>query len=198
MKDSEQRFSSRFTFLLSALGVAVGTGNIWRFPRIAASNGGDDGAGSFLIAWIVFLFLWSIPLIIVEYVMGSKSRQGTIGAFAMFLGKPFAFLGGFVGFVSTAIAFYYSVVVGWNIYYFLVTSFTELPNSSAASLSLWNNFQSSYYPVLFHAIAMTVGGFAIYKGVSSIEKVNRILHFLARKSDCLSISQKRMSTTFQS
>ena len=175
MKDSGQRFSSRFTFLLSALGVAVGTGNIWRFPRIAASNGGDDGAGSFLIAWIVFLFLWSIPLIIVEYVMGSKSRQGTIGAFAMFLGKPFAFLGGFVGFVSTAIAFYYSVVVGWNIYYFLVTSFTELPGSSAASLSLWNNFQSSYYPVLFHAIAMTVGGFAIYKGVSSIEKVNRIL-----------------------
>ena len=93
----------------------------------------------------------------------------------MFLGKPFAFLGGFVGFVSTAIAFYYSVVVGWNIYYFLVTSFTELPNSSVASLSLWNNFQSSYYPVLFHAIAMTVGGFAIYKGVTSIEKVNRIL-----------------------
>ena len=46
--------------------------------------------------------------------MGSKSRQGTIGAFAMFLGRPFAFLGGFVGFVSTAIAFYYSVVVGWN------------------------------------------------------------------------------------
>ena len=52
MKDSGQRFSSRFTFLLSALGVAVGTGNIWRFPRIAASNGGEDGAGSFLIAWI--------------------------------------------------------------------------------------------------------------------------------------------------
>ena len=175
MKDSGQRFSSRFTFLLSALGVAVGTGNIWRFPRIAASNGGDDGAGSFLIAWIVFLFLWSIPLIIVEYVMGSKSRQGTIGAFAMFLGKPFAFLGGFVGFVSTAIAFYYSVVVGWNIYYFLVTLLNELPDSSASSLSLWNNFQSSYYPVLFHAIAMTIGGFAIYKGVSSIEKVNRIL-----------------------
>ena len=76
MKDSEQRFSSRFTFLLSALGVAVGTGNIWRFPRIAASNGGDDGAGSFLIAWIAFLFLWSIPLIIVEYVMGGKYLEG--------------------------------------------------------------------------------------------------------------------------
>ena len=41
--------------LLAMLGMAVGTGNIWRFPRIAASNGG----GEFLIAWIAFLFLWS-------------------------------------------------------------------------------------------------------------------------------------------
>ena len=66
MSKSTPRFSSRFGFLVSALGIAVGTGNIWRFPRIAASNGGDDGAGSFLIAWLTFLFLWSIPLIIVE------------------------------------------------------------------------------------------------------------------------------------
>jgi NSS family neurotransmitter:Na+ symporter len=66
MDKSTPRFSSRFAFLVSALGIAVGTGNIWRFPRIAASNGGDEGAGSFLIAWITFLFLWSIPLIIVE------------------------------------------------------------------------------------------------------------------------------------
>ena len=54
MSQSTPRFSSRWGFLLSALGIAVGTGNIWRFPRIAASNGGDDGAGSFLIAWITF------------------------------------------------------------------------------------------------------------------------------------------------
>ena len=118
MTDQNNRFSSRLTFLLSALGIAVGTGNIWRFPRIVASNAGEDGAGAFLVAWITFLFLWSIPLIIVEYVMGRQSRMGTIGAFANFMGKPFAFLGGFVGFVSTAIAFFYSVIVGWNIYYF--------------------------------------------------------------------------------
>ncbi|MCY3928389.1 MAG: hypothetical protein OXG81_08940, partial [Acidobacteria bacterium] len=43
--------------MLAMLGMAVGTGNIWRFPRIAASNGG----GSFLVAWVVFLMLWSVP-----------------------------------------------------------------------------------------------------------------------------------------
>ena len=175
MNDTSQRFSSRLTFLLSALGVAVGTGNIWRFPRIAASNGGDDGAGSFLIAWIIFLFLWSIPLIIVEYVMGSSARKGTIGAFTKFLGKPFAFLGGFVGFVSTAIAFYYSVVVGWNIYYFINISLNDLPSSTDLSWALWNDFQGSYYPLFFHGVAMIIGGIAIFRGVSSIEKVNRIL-----------------------
>ena len=92
MTDQNNRFSSRLTFLLSALGIAVGTGNIWRFPRIVASNAGEDGAGAFLVAWITFLFLWSIPLIIVEYVMGRQSRMGTIGAFANFMGKPLHFL----------------------------------------------------------------------------------------------------------
>ena len=175
MATQENRFSSRFTFLLSALGIAVGTGNIWRFPRIVASNAGDDGAGAFLVAWITFLFLWSIPLIIVEYIMGRQSRMGTIGAFRNFMGKPFAFLGGFVGFVSTAIAFFYSVIVGWNIYYFGALTFGGLPQNSEASLVLWNSFQNSSFPIFFHAIAMLVGGLAIYKGVSSIERVNKIL-----------------------
>ena len=72
-------FSSRMTMMLVMLGMAVGTGNIWRFPRIAASNGG----GSFLVAWLVFLLLWSIPLILVEFAAGKTSRSGPIGAFAV-------------------------------------------------------------------------------------------------------------------
>ena len=159
----------------SALGIAVGTGNIWRFPRIAASNGGDDGAGAFLVAWVIFLFMWSIPLIIVEYVMGRTSRKGTIGAFAHFMGEKFAFLGGFIGFVAAAISFYYSVVVGWNIFYFGNMALSDLPNTTESSNALWNQFQNSNFPILFHAIAMSVGGFAIVKGVKSIEKVNKIL-----------------------
>ncbi|MCG8604121.1 sodium-dependent transporter, partial [bacterium] len=74
MKQTEL-FSSRWSLILAALGMAVGTGNIWRFPRIAAANGG----GSFLIPWIIFLFLWSIPLLIVEFAMGKETRHGTVG-----------------------------------------------------------------------------------------------------------------------
>ena len=62
--------------ILAMLGMAVGTGNIWRFPRIAAQNGG----GEFLVAWIVFLFLWSIPLILVEFGLGRETRSGAVGA----------------------------------------------------------------------------------------------------------------------
>ena len=71
------------------LGMAVGTGNIWRFPRIAASNGG----GTFLVAWVCFLLLWSVPLLILEFGMGKGMRKGPVGAFAKLLGPKFGWMG---------------------------------------------------------------------------------------------------------
>ena len=85
MKATE-RFTSRWGLILSVIGIAVGTGNIWRFPRIVAANGG----GSFLIPWVIFLFLWSIPLIMTEFALGKLTRYGTIGSFAIVVGKKFA------------------------------------------------------------------------------------------------------------
>ncbi|MBE2187523.1 MAG: sodium-dependent transporter, partial [Rhodothermales bacterium] len=77
---SSSFFTSRLGLLLSVLGIAVGTGNIWRFPRIVAQNGGEHGAGAFLVAWVVFLLVWSVPLIVAEYAMGKASRLGVVGA----------------------------------------------------------------------------------------------------------------------
>ena len=128
-----QRFSSRWGLLLSVLGIAVGTGNIWRFPRIAAQNGGADGAGAFLVAWLAFLFLWSIPLIITEYIIGRKYRSGVIGAFIKTAGEKFAWMGAFVAFVAAAITFFYSVVVGWCIYYFIQMLINPLPMTTEVS-----------------------------------------------------------------
>jgi len=170
-----QRFSSGLGFLLSVLGIAVGTGNIWRFPRIAAQNGGDEGAGAFLIAWVAFLFLWAIPLIIAEYALGRKYRQGVIGTFINAAGKYFAWMGAFVTFVATAITFFYSVIVGWCIYYFIQMIINPLPMSTESAMQLWNNYQSGGWPLIFHGIAMGLGAFAIWKGVTSIEKINMVL-----------------------
>jgi len=174
-KSVNQRFSSRMGLLLSALGIAVGTGNIWRFPRIAAQTGGDEGAGAFLLAWFVFLFLWSIPLIIAEYALGRKFRSGVIGIFIKAVGKKLAWMGTFVAFVSTAIAFFYTVVVGWCIYYFIYTLTHSLPENTPDAMAVWNNYQSGNWPFLFHSLAVALGALAIWKGIRSIEKVNKIL-----------------------
>ncbi|MFT4604780.1 MAG: NSS family neurotransmitter:Na+ symporter [Rhodothermales bacterium] len=171
----QQRFSSRWGFFLSVLGIAVGTGNIWRFPRIAAQNGGDDGAGAFLVAWLIFLLAWSIPLIIIEYVWGRKHRSGVVATFIKEGGERLAWMGGFVAFVATAITFFYSVVVGWCIFYLIQSIIHPLPQTTEAAMAVWNDYQSGGWPLLFHAMAMGLGALAIGKGVKSIEKVNKVL-----------------------
>jgi len=170
-----ERFTTKWGLILSVLGIAVGTGNIWRFPRIAAQNGGDDGAGAFLIAWVTFLFLWSIPLIIAEYGIGRNGRKGVVGSFIKIIGEKFAWMGTFVGFVATAIMFYYSVVAGWCLYYLLESIFYALPAGYEQADSVWTGFQSSAMPSVFHAIMIILGGFVILKGVKSIERLNLVL-----------------------
>jgi len=160
---------------MSALGVAVGTGNIWRFPRIAAQNGGETGSGAFLFAWILFLFLWSIPLIIAEYAIGRKHRSGVVAAFVKSIGNRFAWVGSFVAFAPLAITFFYTVVIGWCIYYFTYTFTHQLPVDLKTSTAVWDHYQAGNWPLLTHFMAVILGGLAILRGISSIEKVNRIL-----------------------
>jgi neurotransmitter:Na+ symporter, NSS family len=172
---SEQRFSSRWALLLSVLGIAVGTGNIWRFPRIAAANGGEAGAGAFLIAWLVCLLAWSIPLIIAEYALGQRGRMGVVGTFTRVAGGRFAWMGAFVGLVAAAIMCYYAVVAGWCFFYFGAMLLTDLPPSTEAAMATWDGFQARGWPVGFHAMAMAIAALACWQGVRSIERANRVL-----------------------
>ncbi len=161
--------------MLSALGIAVGTGNIWRFPRIAAQSGGDEGAGALILAWLIFLLLWSVPLIIAEYMIGRKYRFGVVGSFVRGMGRSFAWMGAFIAFVATAIGFFYAVIVGWSLYYFLQMLLFPLPATAEASAAIWDGFQSSAWPFVMHFLAIAAGGLAIWKGVRSIERINKIL-----------------------
>lgn len=170
-----QRFTSKWGLILSVLGIAVGTGNIWRFPRIAAQNGGEEGAGVFILAWVISLLLWSIPLIIAEYALGRKGRGGTIASIMKLIGDKFAWLGGFIAFVATAIMFYYSVVTGWCIYYFSQSLFFPLPASTDEANMVWDTFQAGYLPSVFHAVAIVLAGLIVMKGIKMIERVNFIL-----------------------
>lgn len=163
-------FSTRWGMVLAVIGIAVGTGNIWRFSRIVAQNGG----GSFLIAWVVFLLIWSVPLIIAEFAIGRKTRLGTTGSIGQIAGPQYAWMGGFIAFVAIAIMFYYSVVTGWCLKYFTLSVTGELMRS-ASHPDLWTSFTQSREPILFHAIAMVLAAMIIYNGVRGIERVARVL-----------------------
>jgi NSS family neurotransmitter:Na+ symporter len=154
------------------LGMAVGTGNIWRFPREAANNGG----GSFLIAWVVFLLLWSVPLLMVEFAMGRASRRGPIGAFAVLFGRGRAWMGAWVAFCATAIMFYYSVVMGWTLRYLWSSISQGVPMTSPeAATAFWEGFVGTPTAVVFHALAMALGVVVVARGIGGIEKAVRWL-----------------------
>ncbi len=164
-------FSSRWALIIATIGIAVGTGNIWRFSRIVAQNGG----GSFLIPWMIFLLIWSVPLIIAEFAIGKSTRYGPVGAIAKTAGNQFGWMGAFIVFVSTAIMFYYSVVTGWCLKYF-ISAFTGDLFSTTKHLAYWESFSNSYQPLLFHFISMSFVAFVIYKGVTKgIEKVTKFM-----------------------
>ncbi len=168
---NQEFFTSRWGLILAALGIAVGTGNIWRFSRIVAQNGG----GSFLIPWVVFLLIWSVPLIITEFAIGKFARLGPVGALAKTAGNKFAWMGGFVAFVTMAIMFYYSVVTGWCIKY-LISAVSGNLFDVTDQLQSWNNFSSSFQPAVFHFISMAIGSLVVYLGiVKGIERTSKVL-----------------------
>jgi len=168
---ANESFSSRWGLLLAALGMAVGTGNIWRFPRIIAQNGG----GAFLIPWLIFLFLWAIPLLMVETAMGRHTRFGAVGAFGKLIGRRFTWMGCFVGWCTMAITFYYSVVTGWCIKYLVAALGGRLLGVDGSVY--WDTFQTTtWQPIFFHLLAISIGGFIVYKGVvGGIERASKLL-----------------------
>ena len=103
-KPAGEIFSSRWALILAGLGMAVGTGNLWRFPRIAAQNGG----AAFLIPWLIFLVVWSLPIMIAEFGIGRAARRGPVGAFTTLLGSRHAWMGGFIAVTTIMIMFYYA------------------------------------------------------------------------------------------
>ena len=169
MAQSDQ-FSGRVGLIFASIGAAIGTGNIWRFPRMLGANGG----GTFLIPWLIFLFAWSIPLVIAEFALGKRSRTGTIGTFRIFAGKKFAWMGLWTAWISTAIGFYYAIVAGWCMNYFRLGFTGGLTDVDTAEV--WNGFlQSGTEVIFFQFLVIAITMLAIWKGAKAIEKVNVIM-----------------------
>jgi NSS family neurotransmitter:Na+ symporter len=108
-------FGSRFGAIMTMIGVAVGLGNIWRFPYMAGSFGGAAFVLFYLLASIVI----GVPALMAEYALGRHTRRGTVGAFAAG-GLPLGrYVGWFFFCIVVAATGYYSAVIGWVFYYAL-------------------------------------------------------------------------------
>lgn len=172
----QPHFKSKLGLVCSCLGCVVGTGNIWRFPRIVANNSEDKGGLVFLIVWVVFLFLWSSPMLLIEYGTGRFTKKAIIGSFRSILGDKAAWLGAWITMVTFLISCYYSVVLGWCFYYVGYCMVNDLPDESEESTKIFQDYaEESYWPVLTHAMALLTAGFAVIKGVKTFEKVNMVL-----------------------
>jgi len=167
---NKDKFKSKWGFILASLGMAIGTGNIWRFPRVVSQNGG----GVFVIPWIMGLFLWALPLVFLEYSIGQTHRKGVVAVFQDIFSKRQGWIGGFVAAVTGGIMFYYSVVTGWALFYTLSSILKT--SGFLAPDKLWSWFQSSPYPLIFHLLAILAVAYILSKGVSGgIEKATRIM-----------------------
>lgn len=161
-------------YIFAALGMCIGTGNVWRFPRICASNGG----GAFIIAWTIAMLIYAVPLLMSEMVLGKKTRLGTVGAFRDFMGKKNTWMGFFVAAVCLLLMSYYCVVMAYCVKYLgiSITSFSASMTTETTT-AIWDNFvKSSWQVIALHFVCMAIGCFVVYKGIAAgIEKWCKVL-----------------------
>ncbi|MCR5683904.1 MAG: sodium-dependent transporter [Lachnospiraceae bacterium] len=133
---ARDNWSSRSTFILAAVGSAVGLGNAWRFPGLAAKHGG----GAFLLVYLVALFLLGIPLLAMEIAVSRKIKQGAPGTMRA-IGKPAEHIGWIAVSNGLFISVYYAVVFAWVILMFFLSfkfaGFTGASDGMDQASSLW-------------------------------------------------------------
>ena len=164
-------FGSRLGFILAAAGSAVGLGNIWRFPYLAAKYGG----GMFLLIYLILAVTFGFALMITEIAIGRKTGKSVIGAYSA-INKRFAPLGWLAAAIPVVILPYYCVIGGWVLKY--LTEFaTGGGKSTADSGDYFSAFISSpAAPMVFFAIFIVLTAAVVMLGVEKgIEKVSKIL-----------------------
>lgn len=161
-------FSGKLGFVLAAAGSAVGLGNIWRFPYLAAKYGG----GTFLFIYLILAVTFGFTLMTAEIAIGRKTGLSAIGAFTI-LDKRFKFLGILASAVPIIIFPYYSVIGGWVVKYFFV--FVTGSGHTAAGDSYFTDFiGGTFEPIgwffLFIAVTAVIVGFGVEQGIEKVSK----------------------------
>ena len=168
MSEKRSSFTGKIGFVLAAAGSAVGLGNIWRFPYLAAKYGG----GIFLLVYLVLAVTLGFALMSAEVAIGRKTGQSAIGAFRM-LNKKYTFIGWLASVVPMIILPYYCVIGGWVIKYFTV--FITGGVERAATDGYFENFiGGAWEPIgwffLYLAFTALIVLFGVEKGIEKVSK----------------------------
>lgn len=167
--EKRSNFSGKIGFVLAAAGSAVGLGNIWRFPYLAAKYGG----GIFLLVYIVLALTFGFALMAAEIAIGRKTGLSAIGAFQK-LDKRFSFIGYLSALVPMIILPYYSVIGGWVTKY--LTVFISGNALQAAQDGFFETFISQpaepvIWFLIYIGITALVVAFGVEKGVENVSKI---------------------------
>ncbi|MGM9579144.1 MAG: sodium-dependent transporter [Evtepia sp.] len=170
-------FTSRWGFILSAVGSAVGMANVWGFPAKMGANGG----GAFLVAYLIFIALFSVVGLSAEYAIGRRSRTGTLGSYRAAWAtrsKKLGRAGGLVGCLplagSMCIAIGYAVIIAYVLKAFFHSLTGELMTVDTSSW--FESFSSADYSVVpFHIIVVVGTLLTLVLGARSIEKTNKVM-----------------------
>ena len=164
------RFSGSVGFILAAAGSAVGLGNIWRFPYLAAK----DGGGLFLVLYVILAVTFGFTLLTTEIAIGRKTKQSPLTAYTH-IRKGWGFLGIFSCIVPMMILPYYCSIGGWVLKYFV--AFLTGDAAATAEDTYFTGFiTGTTWPIVFFVIFLLMTAAAIFRGVNKgIESVSRIL-----------------------
>ena len=163
-------FTNSIGFVLAAAGSAVGLGNIWRFPYLAAK----DGGGLFLLVYVILAITFGFALLITEIAIGRKTQESPLTAYKKINSKW-----GFLGFISFVVPFiiypYYCVIGGWVMKYMF--SYLAFQGNVAVADGFFSGFITAQWQPIFYTILFAILCFIIvYKGVEhGIERYSRIL-----------------------
>ena len=167
-KPARSAWSGKWAFILAAAASAVGLGNMWRFPYLAAKYGG----GTFLFTYLVLVFTFGVSLLLLETALGRKTGQSAIGAFKAF-GKKYAFIGILTSAIPFIIVPYYCIIGGWVTKY-TASYLTIGPEALADGGGFFTGFitsntESYLWMLIFMAIVFIIVALGVKGG---IEKAN--------------------------
>lgn len=170
LEKKRSNFTGRIGFVLAAAGSAVGLGNLWRFPYLAAQYGG----GIFILVYIVLALTFGFALMTTEIAIGRKTKKSPILAYNK-VNKHFGFLGVIATIIPIIILPYYSVIGGWVIKY--MTVYVTGLSGQAAGDSFFTTFISdTFSPLFYFVLFLILTVLIVISGVKDgIEKASKVL-----------------------